>query len=255
MAARSAKRFQKTKASKRAKLRQKALERESRKKSLTPSVLIVCEGSVTEHSYLKFIRNSGRHKNVKFHVLEKGTKSHPATVAEEAFKRVSRTGKSDDGGYDKLFCVIDRDSHSGFDDACNRIRGLAVECGEGYLQYGSELILSVPCFEFWLLLHFLQTTKPYERTESKSPCDNVIADLRKFPEFQDYDRKTKGLTKAQCDILSEKHETALTNTEYTLAESKKSGNPNPSTNMHILLKYLDGSLRPEEIKPKKSAKK
>jgi hypothetical protein len=39
-------------------------------------------------------------------------------------------------------------------------------------------IPSVPCFEFWLLLHFTYTTRPFDVPASDSICSKVVEELR-----------------------------------------------------------------------------
>ena len=142
-----------------------------------------------------------------------------------------------------FFCVIDRDTHADFESGCKLIEAIPSQCGSGYITKGVELILSVPCFEFWLLCHFLKTRMPFIRTQQKSPCDNVIDELRKIPSFKDYDRKSKGIFEGQWNELVGHYEKAVSNAEYTLSEYEKEGEINPSTNVHHLTEYLQGRRR------------
>ena len=227
----------------RSRLNKKSVARKNPTKPTVPYVLIVCEGSKTEHEYLIWFREAGRLSNVKMLLLDKGTKSSPTSVANEAIKKIERTGPASDGGFDKLFCVIDRDTHSDFESGCQKIDGISERFGSGFIPNGCELILSVPCFEFWLLLHFERTRRPFEKTGRASPCDNVIARLRNHTSFEDYDRKGKGIYRNQWGQLSERYESAVKNAEHTLKEYKRDGEINPSTNVHHLTEYLQGKRR------------
>ena len=41
------------------------------------------------------------------------------------------------------------------------------------------VVLSVPCFEYWLLIHFEDTTRPFRGFERNSACQQVIQRLKK----------------------------------------------------------------------------
>ena len=75
--------------------------------------------------------------------------------------------------YDKTFCVFDQDQHPGYQTALNKIKGR-----EKSGEHPISAITSVPCFEFWLLLHFRMTTRNFATT-SGSICDHVIKELKK----------------------------------------------------------------------------
>jgi len=53
------------------------------------------------------------------------------------------------------------------------------------------VIASYPCFEYWLLLHFGYSRKPYARAGARSPADCLIEDLMKFPGMGDYGKGAK----------------------------------------------------------------
>jgi hypothetical protein len=115
-----------------------------------PKVLVLCEDSKSGKRYLE---DACLHFRVKVLVeITHCGKTDPLNIVKEA---ISHQGK-----FDHIFCAIDRDNHQNFDEALNLI-GASKKI---------EIIVSYPCFEFWLLLHFVgYNRKPYRRQESILP--------------------------------------------------------------------------------------
>lgn len=86
-------------------------------------------------------------------------------------------------------------------------------------------ITSVPCFEYWFVLHFDYTTKSFPSATA------VIAELKKhIPTYA----KNSSIFYA----LREKMPTAIKNAEKANAYASKIGTDNPSTKVVELVKYL-----------------
>lgn len=117
-------------------------------------ILIVCEGEKTEKNYLNQLKDFFKLINVSINIIS-SKDSDPLKIVNFAEK------KSKENFYDKIYCVFDKDKHSSFNDAKQK-------CD----QRNFEAIVSIPCFEFWVLLHFIYTTKPFGTTNS--PCDELI---------------------------------------------------------------------------------
>jgi RloB-like protein len=114
-------------------------------------VLIVCEGSKTECNYFDDIRRKLRLPNTRIFVIPSELGTDPRSVvnsAEQAFARNLRS-------FERVFPVFDRDDHP---DYANAI--FMATARNGRLRNDEnkpvtfEPIVSAPCFEFWLLLHF-----------------------------------------------------------------------------------------------------
>ena len=181
-------------------------------------VLIVCEGYKTEPNYFVDIRNDYKLSSVNIKV--KGTGTHPSTVVREA-KKLRKEARRQGNAYDRIYCVFDRDEHIGFDQTCNEA-----------MQVGLKLARSWPCFEFWLLLHYGQWRRPFSRSGTRSQADQCIQELRKrFPEYE----------KGKENIFSKlKHqlEEAKINAASGLRDAKQTGECDPSTEIHLLVEYL-----------------
>lgn len=73
----------------------------------------------------------------------------------------------------------------------------------------------------------------HKPTQTKSPCERVIEELRHGP-LPDYQKSATGCyaqTKGNLD-------TALKNAKRVLAEAEQAGTDNPSTRVHELARYL-----------------
>ncbi len=181
-------------------------------------VLIVCEGSKTEPNYFEDIRNEYRLSFVNVEV--KGTGTSPRTVVRKA-KELCKKSRRQKDAYDSVYCVFDRDEHVDFDQACNDA-----------IRAGLKLARSWPCFEFWLLLHYGQWRRSFSRSGTRSPADQCIQELRKrFPEYEKGKEKIFSKLKHQL-------EEAKTNAASGLRDAKQTGECNPSTEIHLLVEYL-----------------
>ena len=96
-------------------------------------------------------------------------------------------------------------------------------------------VVSSPCFEFWLLLHFGYTDKPYACKGKKSVGQVVVSDLKKQPGFEKYDKGMTGVFK----LLGPKLEQALKHAQQLAARpTEHIEHPNPSTQVHVLVNRL-----------------
>jgi RloB-like protein len=179
------------------------------------SVLIVCEGEKTEPQYLDGLKRAFKLSSANIRVTP-ADGTDPVSIVRFAERLANK-----DGGYDRVYCVIDRDGHANFPEAIGLIR-----------QLGYYPIISWPCFEIWVLLHFVYSTAPYNRTGAQSACDLVVREVRKH---------FAGYSKAHRDIynhLETKIETALTHAVRLAQHNTSSNSFNPSTAMHELVDYL-----------------
>ncbi|MFQ5661427.1 MAG: RloB family protein [Gammaproteobacteria bacterium] len=182
-------------------------------------VLIVCEGSKTEPNYFRELRDDLGLNN--FNVVVTGESgSDPDSVVQFAI----RTAK-EDGGYDRLFCVFDRDRHATYRAAIDRARNARI-------GIPVNTITSVPCFEYWLLLHFTYTDRAFAGTGNRSPCEEVISELHHH--LRDYVKGDRGIymqTKANMDR-------AINHARRALAAAEATGTDNPTTLVFELVEYL-----------------
>lgn len=197
-------------------------------------VLIVCEGEKTEPFYFEEIKVLLEIDSANIEI--DGTcGSSPISVVKHAlslFERDCGTGEI----YNKVYCVFDRDSHETYERALEKIKQINVHLKKDKTSTKPifTAIRSIPSFEYWLLLHFTPTTKPYERTGRKSAGDQVIDDLKQY--IPDYKKTKKGIFRKSIEDGTLDHAMAHSKRIFELA--KRTGNANPSTNMHELVDYL-----------------
>jgi hypothetical protein len=142
--------------------------------------------------------------------------------------------------------VFDRDTHSTFDEAINRIKTLASQKKPQPLS----AITSNPCFEVWLLLHFGFSDQPFQGAGKKSIADQVVAKLKKEKGFEHYAKGQKNVFSRLKGRLSD----ALRNADQLRKMTSTTRSPNPSTDMDVLVLALQEMARINEpFNPSKRA--
>jgi RloB-like protein len=124
-------------------------------------ILIVCEGEKTEPNYFDEIRQEARIPTLHIRILHSQEGTQPLQVvhsAEEEFKKTKQ--------FEKVFAVFDRDDHTTYANAIARAESLngKLKNDEGK-QVLFKAIVSVPCFELWLLLHYANIQSYFHRRE------------------------------------------------------------------------------------------
>ncbi|MEU5903876.1 RloB family protein [Micromonospora sp. NPDC047467] len=144
----------------------KPLRRQPGSRQERQTYLICSEGKNTETLYFKGLRRELRASNVRI-VVTSG-QGEPYGVVEKAIAEVERATASGND-YDRVFCVIDVEAppthtHARLDAALR----LAA-------RHGIICVVSNPCFELYLLLHYQDvsaylTTEEAGRLLEKHPC-------------------------------------------------------------------------------------
>ncbi|MGO1298002.1 MAG: RloB family protein [Vibrio sp.] len=190
-------------------------------------ILIVCEGEKTEPNYFRELVNFYKLNSANVE-RDRSCGSSPKSVLERAEElALSESNKGD--AYDRVYCVFDKDSHETYDETIRKIANKQPV----NIFYAA---ISVPCFEYWLLLHFEYTTKPFHRTGKSSVADEVIKYLKKYmPKY----------SKADCNVfcqLVEQLDFAKVNSRRSLEFAKQNHTDNPSTKIHELVDYLQSLI-------------
>jgi hypothetical protein len=210
--------FQKRKARKTEELKRRKESREQYDK-----VLIVCEGEKTEPYYIAALRDHFKLSSANI-VIDPNSDSSPTSVVGYA-KGLILENKNDP--YDRVFCVIDRDRHADFDKAIAQIAGFSSKATK------MEAIVSTPCFEYWILLHFTFTTKNFG-VSGESPCQDLIRnELKSY--LAEYQKADASILTA---LVQEQLGMAIANSQRAYEEASRNGTDNPLTTMHILVEYL-----------------
>ena len=185
-------------------------------------VLIVCEGQKTEPNYFRSLINDFQLNTANVKVADNTAGSSPRSVVEFALKEYRQSKE-----YDQIFCVFNKDQHLSYLEALSTIKQARLAKG-----HAIRAITSVPCFEFWLLLHFAYTTKTFGARHG-SICASVISDLKRhLPGYQKGKLSTFQVTK---DHLAE----AISNAKNVSKYCIKGDTDNPSTLVHELVEFFN----------------
>lgn len=193
-------------------------------------VLIVCEGSKTEPQYLERLRTDLRINRQNMLVMGDGG-SAPESVVQTAIDEFNA-----DKDFDQVFCVFDKDEHAGYGGAIDRIASKVLRRRVGR-NASFSAITSVPCFEYWLLLHFVDSDAPFNRAGPDSAADKVLRELVKHDAAY---RKSDGTI---YERTKDNLEVAIQRSRRIIERSITTGNDNPSTRVHELVLVLQSLVQ------------
>ncbi|OGQ98091.1 MAG: hypothetical protein A2505_00110 [Deltaproteobacteria bacterium RIFOXYD12_FULL_55_16] len=151
--------------------RQKArdLKRRAAQRAPYARLLIVCEGEKTEPHYFKEICHEYRLATPNVQVWPGALGTQPLQVveyAEHLFREGDNQKNIQPCAFDQVCAVFDRDDHLTYHSALAKAAALN---GKLKNDLGKRVpfhaIASVPCFELWLLLHFVDVFAPLHRDE------------------------------------------------------------------------------------------
>lgn len=212
--------------------RQAARELLRRKAQRQPAerLLIVCEGSKTEPWYLGEIRQQLRLPSANVQVQPAAYGTEPLKIVEYA-ERLFTEGQRALGiharSFDHVVVVFDRDEHHTYHSALQRVAALngRLENDEQF-KVPFEAVVSVPCFELWLLLHFEDVFAPLHR-------DAAIAQLRRhLAGYAKGQGSHWAVTRDRLDAA-----TGRANALVAAGHTAEDGTQ-PYTNMHELVRRL-----------------
>lgn len=208
-----------------------ASERQTRTRYSGDTVLIICEGTQTEPNYLTELKDYLALDQAAIHIVPAHGSAPNSVVkhAKEAIKEACTKGNP----YSKVYCVIDKDQHPSYASALQTIKDFN-ENARNKCDTIICPITSVPCFEYWILMHYCRSTQSFG-TSGHSPCGQLISSaLRPY---------ASGYTKADKEfarkLISEKLEDARQNSVATYRAAQSAGTDDPSTKMHLLVDELE----------------
>lgn len=186
-------------------------------------VLIVCEGEKTEPNYFQELKDHYALNSANIEI-NGDCGSEPVSIIKYGKQRYREERDAGDA-FNKVYCVFDKDAHQNHGQALDEIRNAKPK--DTFVA-----IISVPCFEYWLLLHYSYTTQPYAALPGNSACNQVLHDLRKY--MPDYAKGAKDIfTKLTGQLVL-----AIQNSERGLQECAASGTDNPTTRVYELVNFL-----------------
>ena len=199
------------------------LERRKSRRAPYDRVLVVCEGSKTEPNYLQELIDFLELNSANVEV-DGSSGSSPISVVQHAKSRYAEERLKNDA-FDRVFCVFDKDTHASYAQALD-------EVSRSVPRRVFSFINSIPCFEYWLLLHFVFSTRSYAGAGAKSACARLIEELHRY--IPGYSKGASGLFK---DLMGQTDQ-AVAFSKRALQEASRNGTDNPTTVMHKLVEYL-----------------
>lgn len=203
---------------------QRRLARQKASRGGVPAILVVCEGRETEPNYIDGLRDHLRINAAAVHIEEGDSVTDPVGLVRKA----QRLFKSD-RDYDLVYVVCDGDS---------KHLAAARELAQRPLRNAAgattpvQIIASWPSIEFWLLLHFEYSARPYRNATEAQQA------LRAFmPEYQKNDRDIFRKTSAGFDLACQR-------VLQLKAELRATGAIAPDTDMPSLVEQLQRMQRP-----------
>ena len=179
-------------------------------------VLIVCEGEQTEPLYFEGFKHEYDLSSANVVVTDASKGSDPVSIIKHA-EKLYKESQKENNAFDRVFCVFDKDQHGNYDAAVRMLSKASSKF---------KAITSVPCFEYWFLLHFEYTTKSFPSASA------VISELKKH--IPAYSKNNMRI----FDTLKSRLQTAVQNAEKANESAKKAGTDNPSTKVVDLVNYL-----------------
>lgn len=199
-------------------------KREPRKPvALSKRGLILCEGE-TEENYFKGLVTQDKYRR-QFSSIDiriyKPKDHSPVGLVNEA-KKLIKVAKREKNPYAFAWVVFDKDGHAGISTAFEIARVADI-----------NIAFTVPCFEYYVLLHFGRTTKPYTK------CDDVISEIKKN-HLPDYEKATNifKILAPHMDIGLSNSKWICKRCEDDIETGTKIYNLSAYSNIHELVEYL-----------------
>jgi hypothetical protein len=192
-------------------------------------VLIACEGDRVEPGYLLGLRQALGLAKERVVILRGSHDTDPRNVLKAALAQHRR----EDQSFDAIYCVVDHDNHAGLDQA----RESAAQHPMG--RTGAlRIVVSVPCFEAWLLLHLLEySSAPHQ--DSKSAKTRMEGQLPGYAQLGTdlYHRLSKGLDRAMASAKQlEQH------------HGRTGSDRNPSSDMPAVIEALFDLVKEQDVR-------
>lgn len=188
------------------------------------AILIVCEGKCTEPDYFNYLRRKWKINPKLVDVQIIGADqcgNDPKSIVRYAKEQRDDRKKSKKLAFDSIWCVFDVEAppHLSLPDAISQAADLKF-----------NLALTNPAFEYWLLLHFNNTSRPL------TPSGQAMKELCKH--LPDYN---KNLPDEMMEDISPLTSTAVKRARerfgsYSISDVKKT---NPSTHVYKLVEELE----------------
>lgn len=190
-------------------------------------VLIVCEGKETEPNYFNNFKSQLRNSLINIECVH-DDHTDPVGIVNDAINRIETSEREKDKidieNGDSVWCVFDSDGNT--PQQLTEAKALAD-------IHGIQIAFSNPCFEIWFLLHFGNSSKPFNRAE------DVKNELKSKQGMNNYNKN-----RCIYKFIEQNQPNAINNAEKLIkyhlkgATEQYSKDSNPSTSVHELVKFL-----------------
>ena len=197
---------------------QRKLARHKGARQGLPAVLIVCEGRETEPNYIEGLCDHLGVNSAAFNVIRGDSVTDPLGLVRKAQRQFTA-----DGGYDLVYVLCDGDAPrltEALQQAKKTLRNTARE------RTQVQVIASYPSFEFWLLLHFEYSARPF-----RTAADVTDTLRRHVTDYAKNDRDIFAKVAMGLDAASQ-------NADRLKAELNQTGSLVPDTDMRTLVDQL-----------------
>ncbi len=199
-----------------------SLKRKKNKREAYAVILIVCEGEKTEPNYLNGLCEDLKLNRANIKIIPCPIGNDPMSIVKYGLQEFAKNK------YDGVYCVFDKE-YSNYQAALNKIQTNFTKAKNSIPIYA---ITSVPCFEYWLLLHFVNSAKPYRQVSNKSPGDQLMSEIKNH--LSDYHKGYLYIYERVKTRLNE----ALLRAKRIDKQQEENGTDNPSTKIYMLVEYL-----------------
>lgn len=182
-----------------------------------PTALIVCEGRCTEPHYLRGLLEHLRVNAANVEIAPGSSTTDAIGLVRSARLRYQARPE-----FDRIFVVLDGDQRSLAEARVDAAKGIRRRGGG---RVPIHLIVSAPCFEYWLLLHFEYTTRDDSSADVVQALKGHVTDYEK----------------ADADIFRKVRvgfESAVTAARRASREMAAAGARSPMTDMPVLVEAL-----------------
>ena len=152
-----------------------------------PAILVVCEGRQTERNYILGLCDKHRINRANIIVETGGSETSALQLIQKAKERFSR-----DRDFDAVFVVCDHDAQD-LDPA--RAEASVLLRSTSGQRFPIQLIITNPCFEFWLILHFEYVARPLTAQDAIELLREHVTDYDKA-DRRIYEKVHTGLDRA-----------------------------------------------------------
>lgn len=193
-------------------------------KKQTQKLLIICEDSKTTPSYFKDLCYDLGLGLDEVEIYGEECGSAPISVVNFAIKKIKDDLEENEGKptIKKVFCVIDEDMN------LRNVKKVSKLITDARLGSKISLNLSVPCFELWIYLHFVDKKFP-----QLISCKQVQSAIKTH--FKGY-KKGARLYKD----IKENIDKAIDNSKWLKQQVELTGSNGPYTDIHLLVQELRG---------------